>query len=132
MNVMSQESWLEFLDKYVDSGKPSRIRLFQNDHEPDPTDMAGDYVQATFSGYPGYTELTWGDAFLNASDQGQVNAAQVLWEHSGGATGNTIYGVYVTDDDDILQYAERFAAPISMTTSADSLEYQARLTLINQ
>ena len=132
MNVYCEQGWIDLLDEYVASGKPSRIRLFANNHTPLPTDTEADYVEATFSGYPGYTPLVWGSAFINPSNQGQVNASQVLWQHNGGGISELVYGVYITDDDDVLQYAERFAAAVLMDGSTDSIEYQPRLTLINQ
>lgn len=130
MNVLCENGWLEMLNGFAE--KSVRVRLFVNDHEPDYTDTFASFVDATFSGYPGYTALAWGAAFINGSNQGQDNATQVSWQHSGGVIGELVYGAFVTDEDDNLLWADRFDAPVSMTTAADSLFYQPRLTVINQ
>lgn len=130
MNVLCENGWLEMLNAFREVAV--RIRLFVNDHEPDYLDSVGAYVQASWSGYPGFKSLVWGNPFINESAEGQVNAAQLLWQHDGGGIGELVYGIYVTDAADVLLWAERFDAPVSMTTAADTIAYQPRLTVINQ
>jgi len=132
MIVVVENGWLGMLDAWVASGRLSQIRLFQNNYFPDPTDTIAAYIEATFSGYPGGTVLAFGAAFINGAGQGEVASMPVTWNHDGGPTANTIYGVYVTDTLGDLVYAERFGAPITMSVATDVIIYTPRATVFDQ
>ena len=132
MNKFCGQGWQAFLNAAVDKGLVAKIRLFQNDWIPTDTDTEADYIEADFSGYFGPTALTWGLAFVNSSNQGEIDAAQVTWVHDGGSPSNTVYGVYVTDSFDKLTYAERFPAPLVFANLGDQLQYNPAATLIDQ
>lgn len=116
----------------LDGDTFTTIRLFQNDHDPDPDDVDGSYVQADFSGYSPTLLGDWNAAFVNGTGKGEIDADTVSWVHSGGATGNTCYGVYVTNADGHVVYAERFPAPQVMASSGDTIVYNAKFTLVTQ
>jgi hypothetical protein len=132
MNVFCEDGWKQVLNDLVAASDLARIRLFQNNHVPLLTDTAANYTEATFTGYGGFQSLAWGSAFINGSTQGEIDATEVTWTRTAGATSNTIYGVYITDAADALVYAERFDAPLSITATGDAVKYIAKVTLINQ
>jgi len=132
MNIFSSSAWLEFWNTMVSANLLTTISLFKNDHVPAFTDTIADYTPADFSGYVGPTALAWGSAFVNGSDQGEIDALPVTWTHTGGATANTIYGIYVLSSAGDLIYAERFPAPLAITSIGDSITYVAKATVIDQ
>lgn len=132
MNIFTEQGWLDIWDAAIAGGAMIDIRLFKNNHVPADTDTAADYTTADFSGYPGPVGLIWGSAFVNDADQGEVDAAQVDWEHNGGGTANLIYGVFVISGTGHLVYAERFDAPISMAAPPDAIHYIPRASMIDQ
>lgn len=132
MNVFSQNGWLSIWNAAVGSAVLVRIRLFQNNYVPTPYDTTSAYTEATFSGYPGFTNLAFGAAFINGANQGEIDSPQVTWTQDGGPTGNLIYGVYVTDATDKLIYADRFPAPVNMVSVGNQIQYTPSCTLIDQ
>ena len=134
-NVMTQQGDTIILAVLVgdDSADPLKLKLFKNDHVPAVTDYEGDYTEADFSGYDDTDpDLVWGAAFVNGDGKGEIDATAKTFTHDGGATDNTIYGAYVTTQDDRLIYAERFPAPIVMDTAASSIPYTAKLTGVQE
>jgi hypothetical protein len=132
MNVFCEQGWLAAFNALVAAGGLARIRLFQNNYVPSFTDTVTDYVEATFSGYPGFLSPTWGSAFVNGANQGEIDALPLTWAHNGGVTANLIYGIYITDGANNLAYAERFDAPVSMSAVPDFITYTPRSTVVNQ
>lgn len=132
MNVFCEAAWLRFWDALVADNQLQKIRLFKNNHTPVFTDTVADYTEANFSGYVGPTSVVWGAAFVNGANQGEIDAAELTWTHSGGGTANTVYGIYVTDSAGNLCYAERFDAPVSMGSAGDKIRYTPIATLIDQ
>lgn len=132
MNTFCEGGWLKIWDSAVAAGKLARLHLFKNNHTPLYTDTAADYTEADFSGYGAYQALAWGSAFVNGSNEGEIDATALTWTHNGGGTANTVYGVYITDGANALMYAERFAAPVSMSANGDKITYTAKSTMINQ
>jgi hypothetical protein len=107
------------------------LRLFQNNHVPAVGDVNANYTEATFSGYASVALGTWNPAFLNGSNQGEIDAAPATFTHNAGATTNLIYGAYVTDNAGDVIYAERFGAPISMALNGDTFTYTPRFTAVS-
>lgn len=132
MNKFCEGGWKAILDAATAANVMKRIRLFKNDHTPVSGDTVGAYTEADFDGYPGFTALTWAAAFVNATPAGETDATNIVWTKSAGATGNTIYGVYITDGSNVLTYAERFAAPILMTSTGAAIDYTPKVTDLNQ
>ena len=131
MNIFCEAGWRELWDTATAASVLKTIKLYQNNYVPTLTDTVGSYTEATFSGYVSQT-LAWGAAFINGSTQAEIDATALTWTHSAGATGNTVYGIYVLDNAGALVYAERFPAPISMTANGDAITYTPKATMINQ
>lgn len=131
-NVYLQQGDTKTLDEARLTGNVwKNLRLFKNNHTPAVTDTNGNYTEANFSGYAAFALSTWNAAFVNADGKGEIDATPHSFVHNGGATANTIYGAYVTDDGDNVVYAERFSAPISMSANGDTIPYTARLTAVS-
>lgn len=83
------------------------IRLFQNDRQPDRSDVAAMYTEATFDGYPGPVQITNWSAPSLAVHVESISADVVNYAHSGGPIGNYVFGYYITDGSGLLICAER-------------------------
>jgi len=134
-NVMTKQGDKIILDTVTGDDSPGtmQLKLFKNDHTPVVGDDEADYTEADFSGYSATSpDIAWGGAYENGDGKGEIDAVEKTFTHNGGATGNTIYGAYVTTDDDRLIYAERFPAPISMTANGNTIPYTAKLTAVQE
>lgn len=103
------------------------LYLFQNDHVPAADDVAANYVEADFDGYPGPIILTWGLGFLNAAGAGENDAALLSWTKTAGIVSNTVYGAYALTSAGDLMFAERFDAPILMGPTGALISYLPRM-----
>jgi hypothetical protein len=94
-------------------------------------DVNANYTEATFDGYASVALGTWNAAFLNGSNQGEIDANPATFTKTAGATTNTVYGAYVTNNAGDVVYAEKFTAPVVMGSTGDSFTYTARFTAIS-
>lgn len=132
-NVFLQQGDKAVLDSLVAGGTVFKnLKLFQNNHTPAVGDVNGDYTEATFTGYSAIDiHSTFGAAFINGSNQGEIDGSQQTFTRSAGATSNTIYGAYVTDNAGDVVFAEKFPAPISMATAGDAILYTPKITAVS-
>jgi hypothetical protein len=106
----------------------AKIKLFQNDVNPNPNTVIGDLTEATFSGYLAAT-ATWGATFLNSDGKAEADAPSHMFARAAGATSNDIFGYWVEDAAGNLLFAERFAgAPIPMAVVTDAIVLLSRFT----
>jgi hypothetical protein len=132
-NVFLQQGDLSVLNTVrLDGNCLKTLKLFKNDHTPAVDDVNADYTEADFSGYASFALGNWNAAFLNPDDKGEIDATAHEFAHNGGATGNTIYGVYVVNNAGNVVYAERFDSPRSMTVNTDKIKYTARVTAVSE
>jgi hypothetical protein len=111
------------------NGGPYVIRLFQNDHTPDPADVLADYTEADFSGYAELDLDGWAAA-VTVSGRAQIVATLKVWTHSAGAVDNDIYGYYVVNAGGALVWAERDPnAPVTVDTAGQEYNVLPRFTL---
>jgi hypothetical protein len=131
-NVVLQQGDTAILDRLrLDNNALKTLRLFQNNHTPGVADVNANYTEATFTGYASVALGTWNPAFLNGSNQGEIDANPVTFTRTAGATSNTIYGAYVTDNAGDVVYAEKFSAPITMASTGDTFTYTPRFTAVS-
>ncbi len=111
---------------------PAFVRLFQNNYTPVAATVAGDLTEANFSGYAAAAPA--GGAVAGALDA--ENRAVATWNSitftKNGATGNTIYGYYVTEMTGLLLWVERFDASIAMTVDGAFITLIPKLTAKSQ
>ncbi len=119
--VIQTQALIDILDDMrVDADEINGIlRLYQNDYTPVIGSVAGDFLNATFSGYTPYDFSAGGQNFPAAAADGSNNAQSVHGDidfvHDGGGTDNDIYGWYMIDQAGAIICAERYAgAPFAM------------------
>ena len=106
--------------------------LYQNDVDPTPSSVLGDFEVADFSGYAQATALDFGGVFQNLDGYAEMDLPSQQFDHSGGATANNIYGFFVEVTAGGLLYAERFpVVPIPMITAVNSIIVLSRFVLRN-
>ena len=73
------------------------LKLYQNNHTPAAADAAGSFTEATFTNYAAVTLTRAGwNAAVTVSGKAQCSYGSSPQAWTCGATGNTIYGYYVT------------------------------------
>lgn len=115
MLVVMKSACLTMLTQLVDTGMPLDgllVKLFQNNVEPSPNDVAAEYDAADFAGYAASTAIVWGTPFLDSDGKATVVGDSKQFTSTGPTPSNTIYGYYVTTAANVLVYAERFATPV--------------------
>lgn len=122
-NAISGLSWLTDLN----------IHLFKSNITPDIDDEIADYtaIEANFSGYTDGVLDTWTIPALDMSNEAFITHVNpLLWQHNGGATSNTIYGHYVTNNSNTeLLWIEKYDTSKLMDDVADIITVIPRLTL---
>lgn len=108
------------------------LRLFQNNHVPAQGDTAASYTQANFTGYAAIPLTAWGNAFLNAASDGEIDETNRMFTQTGAAVTCNVFGYYITDGFGNLIYAERSAlAPFNMNAAGLVYAVLPRITTEN-
>jgi hypothetical protein len=64
---------------------------------------------------------------------GEATGADLVWTFDGTGGSTTIYGYYVVEPvGGVLVWAEAFAAPITVTTTGDTLTIPRYISLISE
>jgi len=121
-------AWLLKRDDLADVDM--KLRLFQNDFQPDKGTVRDEFEECDFDGYAekDLTRATW-TAPVTVEDKAKTfyGASAQTWEVTG-PTGNTVYGYYVTDEESgKALWAQRFAAP-RVLVQFDSLDVYPEFT----
>lgn len=97
-------------------------KLYQNDYQPTPQSVLGDFTVATFAGYASSSAIVWGPAFTDTLDQAQTVGSVKQFNCNASTTPNVIYGYYITSGDGMtLLFAERFAEAQAINGVGDSV-----------
>lgn len=122
--VITNATLTRYLDDMLTDAQEllATLHLYKNDYTPLVTSVAGDFVEADFSGYAAWNFASpgneWPVATLDGSNNAQSIMTPINFEHNGGATNNDIYGAYMLDGAGNLICAERYAgAPFTMDTA---------------
>lgn len=109
-----------------------KVHLFKNNATISHSTVLTDLTEANFSGYAA-VNLSGGAvaASLDASGRAVISWDTVSWTKSG-ATGNTIYGYYLTDNADLLSGVEKWDNPIDMSTDGLQLAMTPKDTTASQ
>lgn len=111
---------------------PSKINLFNNSHSCSSTTTTSNLVTATFSGY---SQGTLSGLSVAGSLDG-FNRAVASWSANtwtkSGATGNTIYGYWVSDSSGNLLWCETFDTPVPMSVDGAYLVITPKFTFTSQ
>lgn len=108
----------------------AKLHLFKNDIVPNPDTELADLTPCDFSGYAAQT-VTWSDAFRDADGTPISSGGEKLFIQTG-ATGNDVYGFYLTDSGGTtLLRSGRFAdAPYPLVDAGDSLPVNVKVSLL--
>lgn len=124
MLVIPKSALLLFLaDTVAGELAAAVVHLYKNDLVPTPNTILADLISADYSGYATKVLGTAGAPIINSDGAAQVVYPSQQWQHSSGATANTIYGAYVLDAGGALLYVERFGTPVNMTDATDGFIY---------
>ena len=106
------------LKAYWVANRPNlRVGLFQNNYDPVPGSVLGDFTAATFSGYSvvNLNPSTFGTPAYASGEGSMLSSAISTFTNAG--TSQTIYGYYVWDNDTSKYlFGESFGSPVVMTT----------------
>lgn len=117
---------LETTRSYLNS---LEYRLFVNNFAPIGAMLLVDFTECADSGYspepPAFAAAT-----LNVANKGEVVGPTITWTLTHSPGDYTIYGYYVVDpaDADKVVYAERAAAPFTVTASGQTYSVTPRYT----
>jgi hypothetical protein len=107
------------------------LRLYQNDFTPVHGTTTPTFIEATYSGYVAQPANNWGAPATNtAPPDADTTDALHTFAHNGGAVGNTIYGVYLTDSGGNWIFAQRtnVTPPPVLDAATKTYQFTPRLT----
>jgi hypothetical protein len=111
------------------AGQNQVLRLYTNDKTPAESDVAGDYTEATFSGYAtkALTGSSWNFTEGNPS---VADYAQQTFTSNAGSQNQNVYGYYITQSvSGALIWAERFTdGPYNVNNNGDEVRVTPRMT----
>ena len=108
-----------------------KMRLYVSAHTQSASDVASTYsgIQMATQGYveKGLNMASWAVA------AGEATGADLVWTFDGTGGSTTVYGYYVVEPvGGVLVWAEAFAAPITVTTTGDTLTIPRFISLISE
>jgi hypothetical protein len=109
----------------------AKLHLFKNNLTPTPNTLLADFTPADYSGYAAKT-VTWSDAYFDSNDDAIVSGGEHLFAQTG-ATGNDIYGAYLTDSagTKLLRSARLPDAPYPLDGAGDVLPVLVKIGLMD-
>ncbi len=109
----------------------TELRLYKSNITPAHGDVLGDYSasEADFSGYSAEM-LSWSSVTIG-SNRAQSTGSPISWTKNG-ATGNTIYGYFLSQMGGSLIGARKFASAIDMNDDDDNMTVQPICSLVDQ
>jgi hypothetical protein len=127
---------IELLDRLLKGGSSVHdgnytLHLFKNSYVPQDGSTLSNFTEADFDGYAdkALAQSSWASVSLNTNDKAESSYSQQSW--TCGATGNTIYGYYITGNTSgELLWAEKFGSSKALT-NGDILNLIPVITLSN-
>jgi hypothetical protein len=107
-----------------------KLRLYQNNIVPTPTDLTAAYTEATFSGYTMASATLVGPVTLSPAVQGVIAIADFLASGGSPYVPNTVYGYYCTAAG-LLVCSEQFRNPVPFAADGAFLSLTLALPLPN-
>lgn len=99
------------------------LRLFCNNVTPIDTFTEASFTEATGGGYAEKTLTTGSWTITPANDPSDGTYAKQVFTFTGALDTNvTIYGYYIVDEDDVLQWAEVLDVPFTPANTGDHLD----------
>ncbi len=106
------------------------LKLYSNNVTPSETSVAGDFTECAFDGYAAVTMSAWpGSAIVS----GEAVSTQpiIVFLQTGTVTNDTVFGYFVVDGSNNLQYADRntFMSGVAMDTAGKTYTVKPRFGL---
>lgn len=104
-------------------GNNLTLKLFVNNVTPLDTHTQSDYTEAQGGAYAEKTLTNGSWTITPADDPSKASYAKQVFTFTGALTTNpTIYGYYIVDADDVLQWAEVLDTPFTPANDGDHLD----------
>jgi hypothetical protein len=110
------------------AGQNQYMRLYSNDVTPTESSVAGDFTQASFSGYT-QKSLTGSSWTITSTTPIYAYYAQQTWTFTGGpGSASTIYGYYIVQQSSgLLLLAERINPTVTLVYYNETLSITPKL-----
>jgi hypothetical protein len=105
------------------------VKLYQNDLNPGPTTVLGDFEVATFTGYTTSSAIAWAGPVNGDDGEPELVGQRLIFTATSGTPTNTIFGYYVIDAGGALLYSERFSTQQQVSKAGDSVIFVPRVGL---
>jgi len=116
---------LAFLQSTLDT---YTLHLFVNNYTPLVTSVTANFTEPSGSWYSPIALVSWGTAFVNGSNQGEIDEVIRQWTAGGTVVSESVYGYFVTDSGGLLVWAElNPAGPQPMSMAGQTYSVLARL-----
>jgi len=110
-----------FNDDRATAGDDFVLRLFANNVTPAQTGIT--YTEADGGGYAAITLTNGSWTVTTGNDPSDAVYAQQTFTFTGPLTTNTtVYGYYVTDEDGVILWAERFSTSFTPADNGDNIK----------
>lgn len=124
--VIPNSTGIAILTALIDTGAlldGAVLRLFQNNINPGPENVVGDFVSADFSGYAPSTTVVWGTPYLQSDGTANVAGDLKLFVADDPLiVTNTIYGWFLTNaGGTVLLASYRFSDPVAISLPLQAL-----------
>ena len=120
-DVGADEILKAFFNNDWPTSKDLTLNLFINDVTPAQTGIS--YTEAAGGGYSAKTLSNGSWTVTTANDPSDATYAKQTFTFTGALTDDaTIYGYYVTNDDSVVLWAEKFSTPFTPVANGDYVE----------
>lgn len=118
---------LRYMTGNVASTERLVLKLYKNDRTPSESDTAGDYTEATFTGYVQEVLTTW---TFTAGSSPFAEHAEVEFVSTIAQPAQSVYGYYIVrETTGDLVAAERFPlAPITVQNVGEAFKVTPKIT----
>lgn len=103
------------------------IKLYTNNHTPDPTDTPAAYTEATFNGYAAGDLARNGAMYTDATGKATQDYDPITYDFTDSSGSADVYGWFAVNSSAVLIMAELFGTMKTFDPSHPSLELQITL-----
>lgn len=107
------------------------VKLAKADFVLSPSLVLTDFTEADFSGYAAEVVAALLPAYINPDGGAAAQIATIQFDHTGGATANSIYGFWVETTGGDLISVGKFDAPVAMAALGDAIPLNIQFVIAN-